>query len=84
MAHKINKVKVHLSLPAWLKEESERLAAERGYSMSELASLLIDRWLAENQRSGVAPTTTTGVAPAAVPVPEPRRRGRPPRNVTPD
>lgn len=49
-SHRINKVKTHISLPEWLKEQSEAHAALRGYTMSELATKLYERWLEEEKQ----------------------------------
>ena len=44
---KPNKEPANLSLPRWLKAASEKKAAERGYSLSDQVSRLLENWVDE-------------------------------------
>lgn len=46
---KIKKEAANLKLPKWLKEASVKKAAERGYTLSDMVSRLLEGWVQEEK-----------------------------------
>lgn len=46
---KIKKDPANLSLPSWVKATSEKRAAEKGLSLSDLVSRLLEKWIADEE-----------------------------------
>lgn len=56
---KLERDRINITLPAWLRDKGTIYGARRGYGMSELITRLLEKWIEEEDERIAAAADTT-------------------------